>query len=156
MIGKMIALLLADRSRWEELLGDPSMVRTAVDEALRFDVNVGNFGIRRYLTEDFEIGGELLPSGTTVFCGMSSANRDESVFADADTLDLTRAPNPHLTFGAGPHSCLGQSLARAELQVVLDVLVRRLPTLELALPAEELEQVEGLSVGGLREVPVRW
>jgi cytochrome P450 len=156
MIGKMIALLLADRSRWEELLGDPSMVRTAVDEALRFDVNVGNFGIRRYLTEDFEIGGGLLPSGTTVFCGMSSANRDESVFADADTLDLTRAPNPHLTFGAGPHSCLGQSLARAELQVVLDVLVRRLPTLELALPAEELEQVKGLSVGGLREVPVRW
>ncbi|MFF3372176.1 cytochrome P450 [Streptomyces sp. NPDC002680] len=156
MIGKMVALLLADRSRWERLLDDPSLVRGAVDEALRFDVNVGNFGIRRYLTEDFEIDGELLPGGTTVFCGMSAANRDETVFADADIMDLDRLPNPHLTFGAGPHSCLGQSLARTELQVVLEVLLRRLPTLELAVPAAELEQVEGLSVGGLRKVPVRW
>ncbi|GAB2926687.1 hypothetical protein GCM10027075_28670 [Streptomyces heilongjiangensis] len=90
------------------------------------------------------------------FCGMFSANRDERVFADADEMDLTRGPNPHLTFGAGPHSCLGQALARTELQVVLEVLLRRLPTLELAVPTEELRKVEGLLVGGLREVPVRW
>lgn len=71
-------------------------------------------------------------------------------------MDLTRSPNPHLTFGAGPHSCLGQALARTELQVVLEVLLRTLPTLELAVPAVELRKVEGLLVGGLREVPVRW
>ncbi|EKX69469.1 cytochrome P450 [Streptomyces ipomoeae] len=156
MIGKMVALLLADRTHWERLLADPSLIRTAVEEVLRFDANLGGFGIRRYLSEDVDVDGEVLPSGTTVFCAMSSANRDERVFAGADHMDLTRSPNPHITFGAGPHSCLGQALARTELQVVLEVLLRKLPTLELAVPADELRKVEGLLVGGLREVPVRW
>ncbi|WP_443061268.1 cytochrome P450 [Streptomyces sp. NBC_00391] len=156
MIGKMAALLLADRSRWEQLLADPSLVRTAVEEVLRFDANLGGFGMRRYLSEDVDLDGELLPGGTTVFCGMSSANRDDRVFTSPAEMDLTRSPNPHLTFGAGPHSCLGQALARTELQVVLDVLLRKLPTLELAVPVDELRKVEGLLVGGLREVPVRW
>ena len=87
---------------------------------------------------------------------MAAANRDESAFEAADEMDLTRSPNPHLAFGAGAHSCLGQALARTELQVVLEVLLRRLPALELAVPVEELERVEGLAVGGLRTVPVRW
>ncbi|MFE0250943.1 cytochrome P450 [Streptomyces sp. NPDC059010] len=155
MIGKMVAMLLADRTRWERLLADPALVRTAVDEALRFDANLG-FGLRRYLTEDVEIDVEVLPSGTTVVCSMPSANRDESVFTDADDMVLSRSPNPHLTFGVGPHSCLGQSLARTELQVTLDVLLRKLPTLQLAVSTHELKRVEGLLVGGLRTVPVRW
>ncbi|MGW0708074.1 cytochrome P450 [Streptomyces sp. NPDC002643] len=156
MIGKMVALLLADRSRWEQLLADRSLIRTAVEEVLRFDANLGGFGIRRYVGEDVDLDGGTLPGGTTVFCGMSSANRDERVFDAADEMDLTRSPNPHVTFGAGPHSCLGQALARTELQVVLEVLLRKLPGLELAVSAEELKKVEGLLVGGLREVPVRW
>lgn len=155
MIGKMVAMLLADRTRWERLLADPALVRTAVDEALRFDANLG-FGIRRYLTEDVEVDGKLLPSGTTVVCSMPAANRDERVFADADDMVLSRSPNPHLTFGAGPHACLGQSLARTELQVTLEVLLRKLPTLQLDVSADELKRVEGLLVGGLRTVPVRW
>jgi cytochrome P450 len=156
MIGKMVAMLLADRTRWERLLADPSLVRTAVEEVLRFDANLGGFGIRRYVSEDIDIDGELVPHGTTVFCGMSAANRDEKVFTHPDEMDLTRSPNPHLTFGAGAHSCLGQSLARTELHVALESLLRTLPTLELAVPVEELQRVEGLLVGGLREVPVRW
>ncbi|MFF7882174.1 cytochrome P450 [Streptomyces sp. NPDC020794] len=156
MIGKMIAMLLADRTRWEGLLANPSLVRTAVDEVLRSDANLGGFGARRYLTEDFEVGGTVLPGGTTVFCALSAANRDEHVFPDPDEMDLTRSPNPHLTFGAGAHSCLGQSLARTELQVALEVLLHKLPSLELAVPVAELRQIEGLTVGGLREVPVRW
>ncbi|MFF7594452.1 cytochrome P450 [Streptomyces sp. NPDC007896] len=156
MIGKMIAMLLADRTRWEGLLANPSLVRTAVDEVLRSDANLGGFGARRYLTEDFEVGGTVLPGGTTVFCALSAANRDEHVFPDPDEMDLTRSPNPHLTFGAGAHSCLGQSLARTELQVALEVLLHKLPNLELAVPVTELQQIEGLTVGGLREVPVRW
>ncbi|MFJ1646646.1 cytochrome P450 [Streptomyces sp. NPDC088258] len=155
MIGKMVAMLLADRGRWERLLADPSLVRTAVEEALRFDTNLG-FGLRRYLTEDTEIGGRTLRGGTTVICSMPAANRDEDVFDNAEEMDLGRSPNPHLIFGAGPHSCLGQSLARTELQVVLEVLLRKLPTLELAVPVEDLQRVEGLLVGGLRTVPVRW
>ncbi|MEV4580976.1 cytochrome P450 [Nonomuraea jabiensis] len=155
MIGKMVGMLLSDRTRWERLLADPSLVRTAVEEALRFDANSG-FGLPRYLKEETEVSGTVLPRGTTVICSMAAANRDESVFEAAAEMDLTRSPNPHLAFGSGSHSCLGQSLARTELQVVLEVLLRKLPTLELAVPVEELHRVEGLVVGGLRQVPVRW
>ncbi|GAA0849831.1 cytochrome P450 [Streptosporangium amethystogenes subsp. fukuiense] len=155
MIGKMVAMLLADRRRWDRLLADRSLVRSAVEEALRFDANPG-FGMPRYLGEEIEVAGTLLPRGTTVVCNMAAANRDESAFDGADEMDLGRTPNPHLAFGAGVHSCLGQALARTELQVVLEVLLRRLPSLELAVPVEDLRKVEGLVVGGLREVPVRW
>ncbi|GLX00502.1 cytochrome P450 [Microtetraspora sp. NBRC 16547] len=165
MIGKMVSMLLADRDRWERLLADrdrwerlladPSLIRTTVEESLRFDANSG-FGLPRYLREETEVSGTVLPRGTTVVCSMAAANRDESTFEAADQMDLTRSPNPHLAFGAGAHSCLGQALARTELQVVLEVLLRKLPTLELAVPVEELERVEGLAVGGLRTVPVRW
>ncbi|HET6704843.1 cytochrome P450 [Amycolatopsis sp.] len=155
MIAKMTAMLLADRSRWEQLLADPSLVRTAVEEALRADANAG-VGMTRYLSEEFEVGGTVLPAGTTAMCSMAAANRDEGVFDNAAEVDLTRSPNPHLAFGAGAHACLGQPLARTELQVVLEVLLRKLPTLELAVPADELRRIEGLAVGGLRELPVRW
>ncbi|MFI6600643.1 cytochrome P450 [Nonomuraea sp. NPDC050536] len=155
MIGKMVSMLLADRARWERLLADRSLVRTAVEEALRFDANAG-FGLPRYIGEEIEIAGTTLPGGTTVICNMAAANRDDGVFDGAAEMDLSRSPNPHLAFGSGAHSCLGQALARTELQVVLEVLLRRLPTLELAVPAHELRRVDGLVVGGLSEVPVRW
>lgn len=155
MIAKMVAMLLVERSRWERLLADRSLVRTTVEEALRFDTNLG-FGMVRYIDQDVEVGGALIASGTTVLCDMAAANRDEAAFDGADDMDLGRSPNPHLTFGAGAHSCLGQSLARTELQTVLDVLLDRLPTLELAVAAEDLRRVEGLVVGGLSELPVRW
>jgi cytochrome P450 len=155
MITKMMAMLLADRSRWEQLLADPKLVRSTVEEALRYDANAG-FGITRYLDAEIEVSGVVVPSGTTVVCSMAAANRDEAAFADADELDLTRSPNPHLAFGAGAHSCLGQALARTELQVALEVLARRLPSLELAVDVDDLVRVEGLSVGGLSGLPVRW
>ncbi|MEV6347472.1 cytochrome P450 [Actinoplanes sp. NPDC051851] len=155
MIGKMAAMLLADRSRWEQLLADPSLVRTAVEEVLRFDANLG-FGMHRQITERIEIAGTAISPGTTVLSAMPSANRDERVFSCPAEMDLTRSPNPHLTFGAGPHSCLGQSLARIELQTVLTVLLTRLPTLALAVDVPALRRREGLLVGGLEEVPVRW
>jgi cytochrome P450 len=155
MIGKMIAMLLSDRPRWEQLLADPSLVRVAVEETLRLDTNAG-FGMVRYVDEDTDVAGTRIAKGTTVVCSMAAANRDERAFDHADELDLARSPNPHLAFGTGPHSCLGQALARTELQVTLEVLLRKLPTLELAVPPEELQRIEGLAVGGLREVPVRW
>jgi len=155
MIGKMGAMLLADRSRWEALLADPKLVRSAVEESLRLDVNAG-FGMIRYIDEPIAIAGETIAPGTTVVCSMAAANRDETAFTGAADMDLARTPNPHLAFGAGLHSCLGQSLARTELQVVLEVLLRRLPTLELAVPTKELKKVEGLLVGGMVAVPVRW
>jgi cytochrome P450 len=155
MIAKMVAMLLADRKLWEQVLADPSLVRHAVEESLRYDPNPG-IGTVRYIAEDAEVAGTTFPGGTTVLCSMAAANRDENVFPGAAEMDLTRSPNPHLAFGTGLHSCLGQALARIELQVSLEVLLRRLPTLELAVAPEELNRLEGLLVGGLREVPVQW
>jgi len=156
MIGKMVAMLLADRERrWVRLVAEPSLVRTAVEETLRMDANSG-LGMVRYLPVEAEVAGTVLPKGTTVLCSMAAANRDETAFDHAGELDIERSPNTHLTFGAGAHSCLGQALARTELQVVLEVLLRRLPTLELAVEPGALVKLEGLIVGGLTEVPVRW
>lgn len=154
-IGKMMAMLLSDRRRWEDLLANPSLVRTAVEEGLRFDANAG-FGLPRYLSEDVAVGGTTLPRGTTVVCSLASANHDERAFNHADEMDLSRSPNPHIAFGAGPHACVGQALARTELQTVLSVLLRRLPTLELAVSPEDLPRREGLLIGGLERVLVRW
>jgi cytochrome P450 len=155
MIGKMIGMLLSDRPRWERLQADRSLVGPAVEEALRFDANPG-FGIPRYISEDIEIAGEPIAKGTTVITSLAAANRDENAFTEADDMVLDRAPNPHLAFGAGPHSCLGQALARVELQTVLAVLLDRVPGLELAIAPDMLRRRDGLIVGGLVELPVRW
>lgn len=155
MIGKMVSMLLADRSRWEALVADPSLVRTAVEESLRFDANLG-FALSRQVDEPIDVAGTPVPADTIVWSVMASANRDEQVFERADEMVLDRSPNPHISFGVGAHSCLGQTLARVELQTVLSVLLERLPTLALAVPADELRRREGLLVGGLESVPVRW
>lgn len=155
MIGKMVAMLLSDRERWLALLQDRSLIASAVEEALRFDADPG-VGLPRYLSQDVEIAGRTISRGTTVITSIAAANRDERVFPDADRMDIGRTPNPHLAFGVGPHSCLGQSLARVELQTVLAVLLHRVPTLALAVPPEQLRRREGLIVGGLEELPVRW
>lgn len=155
MIGKLLAMLLSDRSRWELLLLDPSLVRTAVEEALRFDANPG-FGLPRYITTDIDVGTTQIPRGTTVICNMAAANRDERACEHPEQMDLTRSPNPHLSFGVGPHSCIGQALARTELQTVLSVLLRRLPSLALAIPKEQLQKKQGLLIGALERLPVRW
>ncbi|MEV0742877.1 cytochrome P450 [Streptomyces sp. NPDC050549] len=152
----MVAHLLSDRRRWERLLADPSLIRPAVEEVLRFDPNSFGFGMLRYVHEDIEFSGGVVPRGSTVVCNLASANRDENVFEGAGDMDLMRSRNRHLAFGAGPHSCVGQPLARTELQAVLTVLLRRLPTLDLAIRTEELQRVEGLLTSPLRELPVTW
>ncbi|WP_409464575.1 cytochrome P450 [Amycolatopsis sp. GA6-003] len=155
MIGKTAALLLAEPDRWARLRAEPGLVRTAVEEALRFDANPG-FGVPRYLSVEIEVAGRTLPAGSMVVCSVGAANRDERAFADADRMDLGRTPNSHLAFGVGPQVCVGQALARVELHAVLRVLARRLPSLELAEPPSELGVREGLVVGGLERLLVRW
>jgi cytochrome P450 len=155
MIGKMTAMLLADPDRWRELLADPGLVPTAVEEALRFDANHG-FALPRYLSADMEFGGTTLTRGCTVMAEIAAANRDSTVFPHPDRMDLRRTPNPHLTFGYGPQICVGREFARNELRTVLTTLLTRLPTLELAVPAQQLKRRSGILVGGLEELPVRW
>ncbi|MGX4655671.1 cytochrome P450 [Micromonospora sp. SCSIO 07396] len=136
---------------------DPVAVARAVEELSRF-IQLGDNGVLlpRVTTEEVELGGVCLPAGTPVLPAIASANRDGSVFAGADTLDLTRTDNPHLAFGAGPHHCLGAALARMELQEALGALLRRLPGLRLAVPEEELRFKPGLVVRSLEALPVTW
>jgi cytochrome P450 len=155
MICKMIAMLLADRSRWETLLADRGLVRTAVEEALRMDANAG-FGMPRFVTEDVVLSGVTVKAGSTVVNSMAAANRDPDMFPDPERMDVGRTANTHLAFGAGPHSCIGQSLARTELLVCLDVLLSEMPTLDLAVPVARLNRRSGLVVGGLDALPVTW
>ncbi|GAV44471.1 cytochrome P450 [Streptomyces acidiscabies] len=156
MIAKMTALLLADRALYEAIVDDPSLVPGAVEESLRLDP-VGGLGIPRFITEDIEVGGEPVPAGTTLFVNLSAADRDERKFTDPDSFDPRRAnAQQHLAFSAGPRFCVGQTLARVELQVVLASFVRRLPGLRLRDTPESLSIRTGVVATGLDELWVTW
>ncbi|HWG14317.1 MAG TPA: cytochrome P450 [Streptosporangiaceae bacterium] len=155
MIGKMMAMLLADRRRFQQVVNDPAIVPSAVEEVLRYDMNP-SIGVPRFIGEDIEVGGRPIPGGTTVIVSPAIANRDPRKFPHPEHMDLHRPGNQHLSFGAGPHFCLGAPLARAELQIVLQALAERLPELRLAVDPAELAVKSGLIVVGLEKVPVQW
>lgn len=155
MIGKMTAMLLADRRRFEQIVNDASIIPSAVDEVLRCDTNP-SIGVPRFISEDTDLGGHQIPAGATVIVSPAIANRDPRRFPDPARMDLRRSNNHHLSFGAGPHFCLGAPLARAELQVVIETLARKLPSLRLAVEPGQLRVKTGLIVVGLEAVPVAW
>jgi cytochrome P450 len=105
-------------------------VETALEELIRYDAALQLF--ERTATNDVEVSGQLIRTGEKIACLMGSANRDAAVFADADTFDVGRDPNPHVGFGMGLHFCLGAPLARLELQISIKTLLDRFPSLELA------------------------
>ena len=106
--------------------------------------------------EDVSLGGVLITAGEAVLPALVSANRDETVFAEADRLVIDRADNPHVAFGHGIHRCLGAQLARAELRLTLEALRERLPGLRLAVPAAEIPWQLGGMQRGPAELPVTW
>ncbi|MEU7700958.1 cytochrome P450 [Streptomyces sp. NPDC039028] len=129
---------------------NPGKLSTAVEELLRYDTPLQMF--ERWVLDDIEVGGRVIPRGSEVALLFGSANRDPARFGPtADTLDLTRADNPHLTFGAGIHYCLGAPLARLELTTVFDELLRRAPGLRLA--AEPVRK-PGYVIRGFEELLV--
>ncbi|GHJ26142.1 cytochrome P450 [Streptomyces hygroscopicus subsp. sporocinereus] len=134
---------------------DPALVSSAVEELLRY-LHITHNGRRRVATEDIEIAGEVIRAGEGLILANDIANRDPEVFAAPDRLDIRRDARRHVAFGFGVHQCLGQPLARMELQVVYGTLYRRIPTLR---PATELERIpfkhDG-SVYGVYELPVTW
>ncbi|MFD7061132.1 cytochrome P450 [Streptomyces sp. NPDC059906] len=158
-IANFVYTLLVRRERWEELVAEPELITAAVEELLRLtplEASVGGLGFTRIATEDIELGGRLIRAGDAVVAQNASANRDETVFEHPDELDFHRPATSHLTFGHGPHHCLGAPLARLELRVVLETLVRRLPDLRLAVPAEEVVWNQNRAVRGPRALPVTW
>ncbi|MBP2583124.1 cytochrome P450 [Streptomyces sp. PvR006] len=129
---------------------DPEKLSTAVEEILRYDTPLQMF--ERWVLDDIEIGGQVIPRGSEVALLFGSANRDPARFGPtADALDLTRADNPHVTFGAGIHYCLGAPLARLELTAVFGELLRQAPDLRLA--AEPVRK-PGYVIRGVEELLV--
>ncbi|GAA3072960.1 hypothetical protein GCM10020000_67240 [Streptomyces olivoverticillatus] len=133
----------------------PEGVAAAVEEILRFSTAGVNGGTIRVATEDVELGGVLVRAGEAVLPAITSANRDEDVFADADAFDPGREDNPHLAFGLGAHYCLGSQLARLELTVAVEQLVRRFPGLRPAVPEEDLTLTPAV-IRNLTALPVTW
>jgi cytochrome P450 len=134
---------------------DPRLIASAVEELLRY-LNIVHSGRRRVATEDVEVGGRLIRAGEGVVVATDAGNRDANAFADPDVLDIHRQARHHVAFGYGVHQCLGQPLARVELQVVYGTLYRRIPTLRLAVPLEEVRFKHDMLVYGVHELPVSW
>jgi cytochrome P450 len=146
--------LLEHPEQTERLRRDPSLVKPAVEELLRYTSPV-ELATERYAREDAEIGGRTISRGELVLAVLGSANRDERYFEDPDVLDLARDPNRHLAFGrGGVHHCLGAPLARMEGQIALTALMRRFPGARLAMAPESLRWRRGLFLRGLEKLPL--
>lgn len=152
-IGSFVFQLLS-RNRWQDLVERPELVPAAVEELLRVTPLAAVADLPRIAKEDLEIGGQLIRAGDALVVQLDSANFDETAFAHAEELDFGRSANRHLGFGFGVHHCLGAPLARLELRVVLATLIRRWPSLRLAVPAAEIEWRTGQLIRGVRALPV--
>jgi len=137
------------------LVADPALLPAAVEEMLRFH-SIAHFNSSRVATADVEIAGQLIRAGEGVYALVGAANRDPAVFPEPDRFDIQRERQPHMAFAYGIHQCLGQPLARLELNTVFSTLFQRFPRLELAVPFEELEFVATSQVYSVVSLPVRW
>jgi cytochrome P450 len=147
--GNGLLALLEHPAELDRLRADPGLLPTAIEELMRFDSPLQLF--ERTATEDVEVGGATVARGQKIAALLGSANRDPAVFADADTLDVGRADNPHISFGAGVHFCIGAPLARVELQASFGALLERTSRLELG--GEPVRRPEFV-IRGLAELPV--
>jgi hypothetical protein len=158
MIGLGTLTLLENPTQLAELRAteDPKLIANAVEELLRY-LNIVHSGRRRVAMEDVEVGGQLIKAGEGVVLANDSANRDAEAFpGNPDDLDIHRDARHHVAFGYGIHQCLGQPLARVELQVVYSTLYRRIPDLRLAVPLEEISFKHDMIVYGVHALPVTW
>ncbi len=129
LLGTGMLALFQNPEQLEFLRQRPAAIRTAVEELLRYDTSVQIS--QRVADVNFELGGSRIPPDEVCILFNGAANRDPAIFADPDRLDVRRDPNPHISFGLGRHTCLGQSQARSELQNAIDILLERFPNLRL-------------------------
>jgi cytochrome P450 len=156
----LIALLDNDGRHWRQLAAQPDLAATAVEELLRrvpLGDGITEAGLLRRTTEDVELGGVTLSAGSLVAAGTVCANRDPAAYPRPEDLDITRrSTTPNLTFGAGPHNCLGAWLARMELELSLRHLATSLPNLRLEATMDQLTYTTGLMTRGPATLPVTW
>ncbi|WP_372411462.1 cytochrome P450 [Streptomyces luteireticuli] len=153
--GNALLTLLTHPEQLRRLRDEPAGIGAAVEELLRYVplMNAINILVAK---EDFTLHGQRIRAGDAVVPVPASANRDPEAFADADRLDLTRSPNAHIAFGHGPHACTGGHLTRLQLATAIQVLLERLPDIELAVPAETIAWDESTPLRAPARLPVRW
>ncbi len=152
LIGNGALALLLHSDQMALLREDPSLIKSAIEELLRYESPLET-ATERYAREDLVIAGHTVPRGALVFAVLASANRDEHQFDRPDTLDITRTDNRHLSFGQGVHYCLGAPLARLEGQIAINALVRQFPKLKLAVSPERLRWRRGIVLRGMEALP---
>ena len=163
-IDKGVVLLLTQPDQRQALERDPALVPGVVEEILRLPGPVPDAarstrpagGLPRYAHHDVDVAGVTIRAGELVLLGLREPNLDERVFPAPTAFEPRREPNPHLTFGHGPHYCIGAPLARIELQTLFGTLFQRFPKLRLAVPVEALRPRSEHLTGGLTALPVTW
>ncbi|MGW2368051.1 cytochrome P450 [Streptomyces sp. NPDC001667] len=156
MIALGVLALLEHPEQLDAVRSDPELLPKAVEELLRF-FSISDSGAARVALEDIEVGDVTIRAGEGILPLNNSADHDESVFPDPDTLDIHREEaRSHLAFGYGIHQCIGANLARLELEIVYGTLFRRIPGLRLAAPLDELRFKDDAMVYGVYELPVAW
>lgn len=156
-IGSSIHLLLQHEDQLATLResDDPDLVVKAVENLLRY-LPIIDTGLDRVALEDIDLDGHLIKAGEGLVLNVPTSNRDPRDFDDADKIDITRDAPAHVAFGYGPHQCLGQNLARAELQIAIPTLLKRLPGLAHAVPADEIPWRFDRQIVGVDTLPVTW
>jgi cytochrome P450 PksS len=155
LIGSGALALLEHPDQLALLRSNPGLIRSAIEELLRFVAPVEQ-ATERYAREAVTIAGVTIPRGALTLAVLASANRDEHYFERPDQLDITRAKNRHLAFGYGIHACVGMPLARLEGQIAINTLVQRLPNLRLAVAPDQLRWRATPNVRGLEALPIRF
>ncbi|GIF15808.1 cytochrome P450 [Actinoplanes teichomyceticus] len=155
MISLGTLALLENPAQMHALRADPARTLGAVEEMLRYFTIVDTV-VARLCTADTTVGGVPIRAGEGVLTLGQAANRDPDAFDAPDDFDIDRPARHHVAFGFGPHQCLGQNLARAELQIVFDTLLRRVPTLRLAAPVADLPFKSDAAIYGMYHMPVTW
>jgi cytochrome P450 len=155
LIGNATLALTQHPESLARLRDEPELMPNAVEELLRYDSSVER-SLIRFVTQDTELAGQRLQRGQLLVAVVGSANRDESVCANPDTLDITRPACPHMAFGSGIHYCLGASLAKLEVEIALNTLLRRCPDLRVAVDPQQLQWRNVPNFRGLENLPVHW
>ncbi|MBB4891133.1 pentalenic acid synthase [Streptomyces olivoverticillatus] len=154
----MIALgtftLLEHPDQLEALRAEPALMPGAVEELLRY-LSIAD-GLVRVATEDVEIAGRTIRAGEGVLLATSVINRDAGAYERPDALDVRRSARHHVAFGYGVHQCLGQNLARTEMEIALGTLITRIPTLRLAVAPDEIPVKPADTLQGIYALPVAW
>ncbi|MFI6820595.1 cytochrome P450 [Micromonospora sp. NPDC050187] len=152
-INTAMVALLTHPEALERLAADPALLPRAAEELMRYD-SAFELTTWRFFAEDSDLFGTRIPAGDSVIVSLAAANRDPARFERADELDLDRSPNPHIAFGHGIHFCPGAGLARTELQIALETILRRLPHLKLAAEPDELGWIPAVLGRGVERLPV--